>query len=63
MKTLCKHVWDQLKYDPITYQTFYFPFLLDIAVTDKVEDRWSKRCRQCGKVEYTEKISEGLQDG
>lgn len=57
----CNHVWNDVEYDPEIiqvprYETSWqgvdcWPSI--VGFIEKKEDRWSRTCKKCGKVEYT----------
>lgn len=57
----CVHDWDEVIYDPEIiqepiYETHWqgvgcWPCV--VGHRQRMEDRWSRTCKKCGKVEYT----------
>ena len=60
-QSTCNHEWEKVKYDPeIVKEPQYemtwkgvdcWPSIVGYA--EKKIDRWSRTCKNCGKVEYT----------
>ena len=60
----CKHIWKDSKYDPETVREGYGSNMIangsDVhyeyaGYHDVKKDRWSRECKTCGHVEYTNK--------
>ena len=58
----CRHDWDETKYDPIIEKGYHMEAVKAGSdsmpaydVPDRETKRWSRTCKTCGHVEYTEK--------
>lgn len=58
----CRHDWGDTKYDPIIAKGYHVEAVRAGSdsmpaydVPDKETKRWSRTCKTCGHVEYTEK--------
>jgi hypothetical protein len=58
----CKHIWKYAKYDPKTVrEPFGFKheghgsdvFLVADGYRNVSKPRWSRECKECGKIEYS----------